>query len=212
MRSFTICIFNENSILSNNYASLIRACNIKFSSAFEFIKHFIFRVSKDVTIAIVQIKARDFRFRNFNFNAVTTSIKLKLFSSLLRDGFVFSDIRHIWNTSNHLTYVLLRHMNNIWFYRMFRWFDCYHCDDLFDLADCCCYFFEYAQINLSAQFACLIVSHYQLHQMSCLIRAKMFDFHFDRRKIDFEIAKINSIINAKIAKIARYQYNFRAFA
>ena len=29
----------------------------------------------------------------------------------------------------------------------------------------------------------------------------MFDFYFNRQKINFEIIKINSIINAKIAKI-----------
>ena len=40
----------------------------------------------------------------------------------------------------------------------------------------------------------------------------MFHLYFNRRKIDFEIVKIDSTINAKIAKIARYQYNFRAFA
>ena len=32
----------------------------------------------------------------------------------------------------------------------------------------------------------------------------MFNFHFNRQKIDFEIAKIDSIIDAKIAKTARY--------
>ena len=32
----------------------------------------------------------------------------------------------------------------------------------------------------------------------------MLDFHLDRRKINFEIAKIDSIIDAKIARIARY--------
>ena len=95
MRLFTICIFNENSTFLNNYASLIKACDIKFFSASEFIKHFTFRVSKNVTIAAVQIKARDLRFRNFNSNVMTTSIKLELFPSLLRDDFVFSDIRRI---------------------------------------------------------------------------------------------------------------------
>ena len=89
VRSFTICIYNENLIFSNNCAFLIKVCDIKFSSASEFIKHLISRVSRDVMIATIQIKTRDFRFYNFNFNAVTTSIRLKLFSSLLRDDFVF---------------------------------------------------------------------------------------------------------------------------
>ena len=40
----------------------------------------------------------------------------------------------------------------------------------------------------------------------------MFNFYLDCRKINFKIAKIDSIINAKIAKIAQYQYSFRAFA
>ena len=92
MRSFTICIFNENLIFSNNYAFLIRTCDIKFSFAFEFIKHFIFRVLKNVIIAIVQIKTRDFRFCNFNFNVVITNIKFELFLFFLRDDFVFFDI------------------------------------------------------------------------------------------------------------------------
>ena len=119
MRSFTIYTFNENSIFLNNYASLIKICDIKFSFVFKFIKHFIFRVLKNVIIATVQIKTRNFRFCNFNFNAVTTNIKLKFFSSFFRDDFVFLDIWHIWNTLNHLICVLLRHMNNIWLYRMF---------------------------------------------------------------------------------------------
>ena len=89
MRSFTICIYNENSTLSNNCAFLIKVCDIKFFSTFKFIKHLIFRVSKNVMIATIQIKTRDFRFRNFNFNAVTTNIKFKLFSSFFRDDFVF---------------------------------------------------------------------------------------------------------------------------
>ena len=32
----------------------------------------------------------------------------------------------------------------------------------------------------------------------------MLDFNFDRRKIDSKIAKISSIINAKIARIVQY--------
>ena len=211
MRSFTICIFNENLIFLNNCASLIRTCDIKFFSVFKFIKHFIFRVLKSVIIVIVQTKTRNLCFRNFNFNVVTTSIKLKLFSSFFRDDFIFFDILRIWNTLNRSTCVLSRHMNNTWFYWMLRWLNCYHCDDFFDFINCCCYFLEYARINLSAQSACLIISHYQLHQMNCFVRAKMFNFHFNRRKIDFEIAKIDSIIDAKIAKIVRYQCNFRAF-
>ena len=95
MRSFTICIFNENSTFSNNCASLIKTCDIKFFFASEFIKHFISRVLKNVIIATVQIKTRDFRFRNFNFNVVTASIRFELFPSFLRDDFVFSDIRRI---------------------------------------------------------------------------------------------------------------------
>ena len=95
MRSFTICIFNEDSTFSNNCASLIKVCDIKFSFAFEFIKHFISRVSKSVIIAAVQIKARNLCFRNFNFNVVTTSIRFELFSFFLRDDFVFFDIRRI---------------------------------------------------------------------------------------------------------------------
>ena len=204
MRSFTICIFNENLIFSNNCAFLIKACDIKFFSAFEFIKHFIFRVLKNVTIVIVQIKTRDLRFRNFNFNVVTTNIKFKLFSFLFRDNFVFFNIQRIWNTLNHLTYVLLRHMNNIWLYQILQWFNYYHCDDFFDFVDCCYYFLEYAQINLFARFACLIISHYQLRRTNYFVCAKMFNFHFDRRKIDFEIAKIDLIINTKIAKTAQY--------
>ena len=140
-----------------------------------------------------------------------TSIKLKLFPSFLHDNFIFLDIQRIWNTSNHLTCVLFYHMNNIWLYWMFWWLNYYHCDDFFDLVDYYCYFFEYAQINLLARFACLIVSPYQLHWTNYFIRAKMFNFHFNRRKTDFKIAKINSIIDAKIAKIARYQCSFRAF-
>ena len=202
--SFTICIFNENLTFSNNCAFLIKVCDIKFFFTFEFIKHFISRVLKNVTIVIVQIKTRNFRFRNFNFNVVTTNIRFKLFSSFLRDDFVFSDIRRIWNTSNHLTYVLFRHMNNIWLYRMFRWFNYYYCDDLFDFVDYCYYFLEYTQINLSARFACLIVSHYQLHRTNCFVCAKMFNFYFNRWKINFKIVKINLIIDAKIAKTARY--------
>ena len=160
MHSFTIYIFNENSTFSNNYAFLIKVCDIKFSFIFESIKHFIFRVLKGVTIVTVQIKTRDFHLRNFNINVVTTSIKFKLFLFFFRDDFVFLDILRIWNTSNYSTYVLLRHMNNIWFYWMFRWFDCYRCDDLFNFVDYCCYFLEYAQINLFTWFTCLIVSHY----------------------------------------------------
>ena len=93
MRLFTICIFNENLTFSNNYASLIKVCDIKFFSAFKFIKYFIFRVLKNVTIAIVQIKARNFRFRNFNFNIMTMNIKFKLFSLFFCDNFVFFNIR-----------------------------------------------------------------------------------------------------------------------
>ena len=93
MRSFTICICNENLTLLNNCAFLIKVCNIEFSFTFEFIKHLIFRVLKDVMIAAVQIKTRDLRFRNFNFNVMTTSIKLVLFSFFLRDNFVFLVIR-----------------------------------------------------------------------------------------------------------------------
>ena len=89
MRSFTIYICNENSTLSNNYAFLIKVCDIKFSSVFEFIKYLIFRVLKDVMIAVVQIKTRDLRFRNFNFKTMTTNIKFELFSFLFRDDFVF---------------------------------------------------------------------------------------------------------------------------
>ena len=92
MRSFTIYIFNENSIFLNSYAFLIRACDIKFSFTFKFIKHFIFRVLRNVTIAIIQIKTRDFRFYNFNFNVIITNIRFKLFLFLLCDDFVFSDI------------------------------------------------------------------------------------------------------------------------
>ena len=135
---------------------------------------------------------------------MTTNIRLEFFPSFLRDNFVFSDIRCIWNTSNHLTCVFFRHINNIWFYRMLRWFDCYYCDDLFDFIDYCYYFLKYIQINLSAWFACLIVSYYQLYRTNCLVCAKIFDFYFDRRKIDFEIAKIDSIMNAKIVKIVQY--------
>ena len=78
MHLFTICICNENLTFFNNYAFLIRVCNIKFSFTSEFIKHLISCVLKDVMIAIVQIKTRNFCFRNFNFNAVTTSIRLEL--------------------------------------------------------------------------------------------------------------------------------------
>ena len=92
MHSFTICTFNENLTFSNNYASLIRTCDIKFSFTFKFIKHFIFRVLKNVTIVTVQIKTRNFHFRNFNFNIITTNIKFKLFSSFFRDDFVFFNI------------------------------------------------------------------------------------------------------------------------
>ena len=160
MRSFTTCIFNKNLTFLNNCASLIKACNIKFFFIFEFIKHFIFRVLKSVTIATVQIKTRNFRLCNFSSNVVTTSIKFKFFSSFLRDDFVFLDIQRIWNTSNHLICVLFHHMNNIWFYQIFRWFDCYYCDDLFNFVDYYCYFFKYAQINLLARSAYLIVLHY----------------------------------------------------
>ena len=89
MRSFIICIFSKNSIFSNSYASLIRICNIKFSLIFKFIKHFIFRVSKNVIIAIVQIKTRDLRFRSFNFNIIIINIRFKLFSFLFRDDLFF---------------------------------------------------------------------------------------------------------------------------
>ena len=92
MRSFIICIFNENSIFSNNCASLIKVCNIKSSSVFEFIKYFISRVLKSVIIATVQIKTRDLRFRNFNFNIMTMNIKFKLFLFFFRDNFIFFDI------------------------------------------------------------------------------------------------------------------------
>ena len=200
MHSFTICIFNENSTLSNNCASLIKVCDIKFFSAFKFIKHFIFRVLKDVIIAIIQIKMRNLRFRNFNFNIVTTSIKLKFFPSLFRDDFIFSDILRTWNTPNHSTYIFSRHMNNIWFYRMLRWFNYYHCNNFLDFVNCCCYFLKYTQINLFAWFAYLIVLHYQLYRTNYLVCAKMLNFHLNHQKIDFEIMKINSTINAKIAK------------
>ena len=53
MRSFTIYIFNENSTLLNNYAFLIKICDIKFSFTLKFIKHFISRVLKNVIIAAV---------------------------------------------------------------------------------------------------------------------------------------------------------------
>ena len=53
MRSFTIYIFNENLTFSNNCASLIKACDIKFSFDFKFIKYFISRVLRNVTIAII---------------------------------------------------------------------------------------------------------------------------------------------------------------
>ena len=92
---FKIYIFNKNLTFLNNCASLIRACDIKFSFISEFIKYFIFRVLKNVIIAIIQIKTRDLHFCNFNFNVVTTNIKLKLFSFFLRDNFVFFDIRRI---------------------------------------------------------------------------------------------------------------------
>ena len=83
MHSFTICIFNENSTFSNNCAFLIKACDIKFSSAFKFIKLFIFRVLKDVTIVIVQIKTRNFHFRNFNFNVMTTNIVTNMLQQIV---------------------------------------------------------------------------------------------------------------------------------
>ena len=89
IRSFTICIFNENSTFSNNYAFLIKICDIKFFFIFEFIKHFIFYILKNVIIAAVQFKTRNFRFRNFNFNIVMTNIKFKMFLFLFRDDFVF---------------------------------------------------------------------------------------------------------------------------
>ena len=132
---------------------------------------------------------------------MTTNIKFKLFSFFLRDDFVFFNIRRIWNTLNHLTYVFLRHINNIWLYRMFWWLNCYHCDDFFNFINCYYYFFKYAQINLFTRFACLIVLYYQLHWTNYFIRAKMFNFYFNCRKTDFKIMKINLIINAKIAKI-----------
>ena len=50
---FIICIYNKNSIFLNNYIFLIRVCNIKFFSAFKFIKYLISRVLKNVMIAIV---------------------------------------------------------------------------------------------------------------------------------------------------------------
>ena len=95
MRSFIIYIFNENSSFSNNCTFLIRVYVIKFSFIFKFIKHFIFRILKNVIIAVVQIKTRNFRFRNFNLNIVIMNIKFKLFLFFLRDNFVFLDIQHI---------------------------------------------------------------------------------------------------------------------
>ena len=160
MRSFTICSFNENSTLLNNCAFLIKVCDINFYFAFKFIKHFIFCVLKDVIIAIIRFKTRDLRFRNFNFNVVTMNIKFELFSFFFRDNFVFSDIRRIWNTSNHLIYVFLRYMNNIWLYRMFRCFNYYYCDDFLNFINYYYYFLEYAQINLFVRFACLIILYY----------------------------------------------------
>ena len=74
---------------------MIKVYDIKFFFIFEFIKHFIFRVLKNVIIIIVQIKTRNFHFRNFNFNVMITNIKFKLFSFLFRDDFIFFNIQRI---------------------------------------------------------------------------------------------------------------------
>ena len=95
MRSFTICICNENSILLNNYTFLIKVYDMKFFSTFESIKYLIFRILKNVIIVTVQIKIRDLRFRNFKLNVIMTNIKFELFSFYFRDDFVSFIIRRI---------------------------------------------------------------------------------------------------------------------